>query len=68
MTKQMEVRVVLQCDVYGRECFYYLNDLQAFIAMRRLLAESRVAFQKDGIERIVGIVVGDLEDRTTTES
>ena len=57
MPEQCNVRVILESEVFGRELFSYDNDDQAFAAMRRLLTESRSAFQKDGIRRFVGIII-----------
>ena len=33
------------------------NDEQAFVTLHNLLTEVRSAFQEDGIERIVGVIV-----------
>lgn len=54
--------MVLESEVFGREVFTYPDDEQAFAAVHRLLAGARAAFSKDGIERIVGIIVSDDED------
>lgn len=57
MTEQCNVQVVLESEVFGRELFSYEDDDQAFAALHRLLAESRSDFRKDGIRRVVGIVI-----------
>ncbi len=57
MSKQRNVQVALESEAFGRELFSYEDDDQAFAALNRLLTESRSAFQKDGIERIVGIII-----------
>ena len=57
MAAQSNVQVVLESEVFGRELFSYEDDDQAFAALHRLLAESRSVFQKDGIERVVGIII-----------
>ncbi len=59
MAEQRNVQVFLESDVFGREQFLYEDDDQAFATLHRLLAESRSAFQKDGIERVVGIIIGE---------
>lgn len=59
MSEQCNVQVVLESEDFGRELFSYENDDQAFAALHRLLAESRSAFEKDGIQRVVGIVIHD---------
>lgn len=58
MAEQGKVQVILESGIFGRELFLYEDDNQAFAAMQRLLTESRSAFQKDGIERVVGIIIG----------
>jgi hypothetical protein len=58
MSEQCNVQVVLESEVFGRELFLYEDDDQAFAALHRLLAESRSEFQKDGIKRVVGIIIG----------
>ena len=57
MAAQSNVQVVLESEVFGRELFSYEGDEQAFAALHRLLAESRSVLQKDGIERVVGIII-----------
>jgi len=64
MSEQCNVQVVLESEVFGRELFSYEDDERAFAALLRLLAESRSAFQKDGIERVVGIIIG--QDKCST--
>lgn len=61
MPEQCNVQVFLESDVFGRDEFCYEDDDQAFAALHRLLVESRSAFQKDGIERVVGIIIGQDE-------
>lgn len=62
MVAQMNILVFLQSETYGREVFSYSDDEQAFASLRRLLAESRLAFLKDEIERTVGIIVSDRQN------
>jgi len=57
MAEECNVQVVLESEVFGRELYSYEDDNQAFAALHRLLAESRSAFQKDGIKRVVGIII-----------
>lgn len=58
MPERRDVQVFLESDPFGREVFHYENDERAFAALRRLLDESRSAFQKDGIGRAVGLIIG----------
>ena len=63
MPAQPEFRVVLESDAFGREIYSYSDEEEAFSAIRRLLVKSRSAFLGDGVERVIGIIVGEREDQ-----
>ncbi len=54
---EVTLRVLLESDEFGREYFDYDSPREALAAVKRLTTAAAAETSRDGVERLVGIVV-----------